>query len=525
MRKISFYTSRGQRYGKVPATSYRENGKVKKRDDGIYLGRAIDEEKCVFYSAERGLFVYDIETNSYFPADETYVSSIPDDQRKRPRICLNFGDSYFIHELIRSSGYDQVIDAFPYRNKDTLYAMIQYYVLCDKANDHAQLWYDGSIAQLLYPKANLTSQRISDFLKSIGKRDNVERFFEAHIAWIKEHICSDPAVLIDSTGLPNNIHFPLTAVSNHNGKISREVRMTTLVQRDSGYPLMFRLTPGNVNDISTVTRSINDLYVHDIKTDFVLMDAGYFTDDNAEALYNANIDFVTRLPERNRTLYSSILKNTDGKLIKQENLVRYNGRAVYILRSDCKLGSGNHDGFAYLGYDVDRASDEIHKVVGRLADRKLTDAQFQKTMENAGLFVIISSLPFQSDEILPVYYIRQTIEQYFDLSKGSSKLTPLRIHGEDALYGHLVLSMIAATLNIRIMNTIKRYQDDRDMLFMSLANQKCLVYRTQVNICEAQAQANVFYNKFKIPCPLSLKRTAKGLAPQYELAVRPEEDV
>ena len=525
MRRINFYTSRGQRYGKVAATSYRENGKIKKRKDGIYLGRVIDEDKCVFYSAQRGLFTYDVETNTFLPADETYVSSLPDDQRKRPRVCLNFGDAYFVHELIRQVGYNQVLDSLPYRNKDTLYAMVLYYILRDKANDHAKLWYEGSISQLLYPKANLTSQRISDFLKSIGKRENVEHFFESHIGWIKSNVCFDPAVLIDSTGLPNSIHFPLTAVSNHNGKISREVRMTTLIQRDSGFPLMFRLTPGNINDISTITRSVNDLYVHEIATDFVLMDAGYFTDDNAEALYSANIDFVTRLPERNRNLYKFILDEGYNKLIKRENLIRYNGRAVYILRLDCKIGSGGHEGFAYLGYDVDRASDEVHKAVKKLADRKLTDEKFQTILDHAGLFVILSSLPFQTDDILPVYYIRQTIEQYFDLSKGTSKLTPLRVHSEDALYGHLILSMIAATLNIKIMNTIKRYHDDREALFMSLANQKCIVYRTQVNICEAQAPANEFYKKFKIPCPLDLKRTGKGLVPQYELPTRTEDDV
>lgn len=81
---------------------------------------------------------------------------------------------------------------------------------------------------------------------------------------------------------PNNIHFPLTAVSNYNGNISREVRMTTIVQRDFGYPLLFRLAAGNINDMSTITRSINELSMHDIVTDFVLMDAGYFTDDNAD---------------------------------------------------------------------------------------------------------------------------------------------------------------------------------------------------------------------------------------------------
>ena len=517
MKKISYYKSRGQLYAKVPASSYREDGKVRKRNDGIYLGRVIDREKNVFYSSERGIFTYDPVSNIFGKADESYVSDLPTDQRKRPRICLDFGDSYFVYELILSCGYNEVISSLPYRNKDTLNAMIQYYILRDKANDHASTWYDGSIAQMLFPNANLTSQRISDFLKSMGKREAIESFFEAHIKWIKEHISSDNAILIDSTGMPNSIHFPLTAISNHNGKISREARMTTVVQRNTGYPLMFRITPGNINDISTITRSISDLGVHGIATDFVLMDAGYFTDDNIDALYKGGIDFLTRLPERNRILYNEILSNGRSTLLEQNNLVRYNNRAVYIVRVDCKLGKEGHDGFAYLGYDVDRASDETHKAVKRLADKKMSDEQFQKTLENAGIFVIVSSRSYETDEILPLYYVRQTIEQYFDLSKGASKLTPLRVHSEQALYGHLVLSMIAATINIYIMQKIKQYHDNRDSLFMSLGNQKCLVYRTQINTCEPQATANKFYRKFGIRCPLYLKRNGNTLNPQYDL--------
>ena len=69
----------------------------------------------------------------------------------------------------------------------------------------------------LYAKVPATSYREdgSDFLKSIGKRENVEQFFEAHIKWIKENVCDDPAILIDGTGMPNNIHFPLTAISHN----------------------------------------------------------------------------------------------------------------------------------------------------------------------------------------------------------------------------------------------------------------------------------------------------------------------
>lgn len=129
MRKINFFKSHGQLYAKVPAMSYREGGKVKKRNDGIYPNRVIDKEKHVFYSSGRGIFTYDPVANVFGQTDETYVTDIPDDQRRRPKICHDFGDSYFLYKLLRSCGYDSVIDSLPYRNKDTLNAMIQYYIL------------------------------------------------------------------------------------------------------------------------------------------------------------------------------------------------------------------------------------------------------------------------------------------------------------------------------------------------------------------------------------------------------------
>ena len=41
--------------------------------------------------------------------------------------------------------------------------------------------------------------------------------------------------------------------------------------------------------------SINDLSVHDINTNFVLMDIGYFTDEILEAPYIVGIDFIIRI--------------------------------------------------------------------------------------------------------------------------------------------------------------------------------------------------------------------------------------
>lgn len=119
--------------------------------------------------------------------------------------------------------------------------------------------------------------------------------------------------------------------------------------------------------------------------------------------------------------------------------------------------------------------------------------------------MIVSSLHFEEEGVLPAYYTRQLIEQYFDISKGSSKLTPLRIHSEEALYGHLMLSMIAATINVHIQNKTNIIYDDKEDIFMTLRNQKCIVYKSKTTNAEPQKRANEFYKTFGINCPLYIE--------------------
>ena len=157
MKKINYYFSRGIEYGKIPASSYREGGKVKKRNDGIYLGKVIDKATSTFFNDERGFFTYDPATGTYGLADERLTSDRIKDQRKRERILLDFGDSFFLSEVIKQMKYDTVIESIPYRNTDTIYALLTYYVLQDKANCHAQTWYEGNFVRMLYPQANLVS--------------------------------------------------------------------------------------------------------------------------------------------------------------------------------------------------------------------------------------------------------------------------------------------------------------------------------------------------------------------------------
>lgn len=508
---LSYFKKNDILYAKTMGKSVRDGASVRKEGQK-HIGRVIDKENNVFYSRERGIFTYDPLTDTYGKADENYSSVLPKDKRKREKLLLDFGDVYFLDSLISDIQYDRVLDSVGYGNSDTMRAMLLYYIVSEAANCHAQTWFDGSIARILYPNANVSSQRISDFLAAIGEEHRQRAYFKAHISWLKEMISDDPAVIVDSTGLPNDIDTYLKNFSNHNGKITRECRMSVAVQRDSGYPLMYRVHPGNIVDCSTLKRTIITLSLYDIFTDMALLDAGYCTTPIIDELYDSEIDFITRLPD-STNLYKELVEKCSSNLRTLDNMVEYNGRFMYISGAELEVGTKKRKGYGFLGLDIDRSTDEIHKASRKSGSKKKDKKQMHDLVENAGYFAMLSSLPFETEGIVPAYYTRQLVEQYFDIGKGISRMTPLRGHSEETIFGHLMLCQMAATINLYIQKKTNQLPDNREELLMALRNQKCIVYDTKVVTNEPQSKANEFYQTFDIECPASFARNGNGLIP------------
>ena len=129
------------------------------------------------------------------------------------------------------------LEAIPYGNPDSFRALLLYYMLESRSNAQAEVWWEGSYARILFPNANLTTQRINSMLEALGREDVLRAFFGAYLKHLGSNARSEANILIDSTGLPNSIRFPLTAISNHNGEISEEVRLIYVVQQGTRLPI------------------------------------------------------------------------------------------------------------------------------------------------------------------------------------------------------------------------------------------------------------------------------------------------
>lgn len=501
---IVYQVTNGIEYARI-ATSTRVGDKVVSQ--AKTLGRVLDKEKGIYRSKQRGIFTYNHTTGEYgLPPASFTDKSLRKDHKEN--LILDFGDAFFLHRFIQRSGLMPAIEAIGYGNNDTLNAIIMYYVLCLSANCHAETWYEGSYATVLYPEANISSQRISEMLCSIGDEWSYREFFKEYAKLLnKRHEGAD--ILIDSTGLPNSIHFPHTAVSNHNGVISNEVRLIYAVQQGANLPLYFRYCPGNVIDVSTLCTTISEIKAYNIDVKFAILDAGYLSDDNINELYDGGISFVSRVKENTR-IYKNAIKNILPSIEKKENRVTYNGRYAFIERSECIVGEG-HKAYLYLGLDLSMKNHESVKLMERATRSKMNTDKVFDAMDRQGVFALISSSPIAREKILPTYYTRAQIEHVFDLCKNNTNMLPLRVRSEETFRGHLLIAFVASVIAKKLQDELKDTSLNPASAFQLLRNQKCKVFDDVIIPQEAVKKVNDLYKKFGMKSAKIIARKSNPL--------------
>ena len=492
---ISYDIKNGFEYAKL-CVSKRDGKKVLKSYKNI--GRVLDKARGIYQNRERGVFAYDPATDTYGKPPEDFV---PDAGQAKERLILDFGDAFLVDSYMKRLGLYPAIDAVRYGNPDTPRAMVLYYILCGMSNSHAAEWWEGSFARMLFPKADLRSQRISDFLESAGGEPAMRRFFSEYCRLLGVKGIDTENILIDSTGLPNSIHFPLTAVSNHNGDIENEIRLVYIVQQGTGLPIYMRYCPGNIVDVSTITASVAELRAQGIDTKMAVLDAGYYSEANIDTFYENGISFMTRLKESLK-VYREVVGRCRGKLESKENMVSYNGRLVYVKTVPCKLNG--HGAYAYVCLDILRKNDEVDKLVKSAGCRKMSAAKVFDSMESKGMFVLVSSRRIAPKNVLPFYYTRQQIEQVFDIGKNYADMLPLRVRTEETLRGHLLLTFIATVVVKFLQNELLKTAITPKSLLLNMRNQKCKVFGETVIPQEANKNAAECYRLLGIKCPAAI---------------------
>ena len=163
-------------------------GKVK-TNDTTYLGRVIDKERGIYKSRERGVFTFSLDSGFGVADDFTPVL-------EREKLILDFGDSFLVHEMLAKSGILGVVKEILPNKSNSVLSLLFYRILgANCASIHADTWWDGAYARILYPKAKLQSQRISELYKEIGEEQVQRTFFSGYLKLVSKS--NKNGILID----------------------------------------------------------------------------------------------------------------------------------------------------------------------------------------------------------------------------------------------------------------------------------------------------------------------------------------
>jgi transposase len=296
-------------YGRYVKRTFVKDGKIYHVYEN--LGRVLDKDKGVFRNRERGVYTFNLR-DGYGIVDSPPNPAVYDIPK---HLTLHFGDAWMVDQIMKQSGLEEVLNNLIPEASNTLKALISFRLSEPHSYYNTEEWYRKSYARVLYPNANLDSSQISKFHVRIGEESIYREFFKSYLQIITKNRSLNEQIsipiLIDSTGIPNDIDISLTAINNHNGVISNEIRMIYIVDKDTTLPIFFRIVPGNIVDNSTLINTINLLLTYGINIAIVIIDADYSSENNIRQLIEAKIPFVTRMTKNRkniRNLYLNMVK-------------------------------------------------------------------------------------------------------------------------------------------------------------------------------------------------------------------------
>lgn len=468
------YKKFGQQEYAYEVHSYWDSKKQKPRQRSKYLGIVVDKEKGIFKKPS-----------------ERKAST------KKEKFILDFGDSYILQKFIEDMGLEKILKDIFGKHHESVLALVIYRLISMSAMRQAKVWLEGSILSVLLKKANLNSQSISALFKAIGSDDIQKQFFKK---FIDKFVEKKQGVIIDSTALPNQIDIPFTSWGYNDGSIDKQIKFFYVAEKETGMPIYYRCMPGNASDVRSLECTIEELSKLSVNSNFALLDAGFYSENNIKDLLKKKIDFMIRMPAR-YSIYEDLIKEEVPTLEKPCNATILGEKRVLFIKQK-KIKLFENEVYASIVLDPERKGRETRDLILRKLGKD-DEGTLEDKMLKQGVMILISSFKQKESEIVSTYYLRLSVERLFGFSKADLALLPLRVHNEKTLQGFLFITFIALNVFMRIKAKLPVKTSVEDLL-LAMRNIKCKVFDDEILVHETTLKQEELAQHLNILMPKTL---------------------
>lgn len=449
---------------------------------------------------------YGYEITSYWDSDikksrqrSKYLGVLGEDNKikeknikSKEKLILDFGDSYFLNEFIKGMNIFELLKKLGVAE---IFPLIIYRLCNQSAMRNCELWVQGNYISRIFSQCDLSSQNISRVFKMLGEEDIQRSFFTEYLKIFKD----SSSIIIDATSLPNQIGSVFNQWGRNDGAIDKQFRFLCVVDQKTKAPLFYRFLPGNLVDVTTLQKTIKELNLMGIKKSFVLIDAGYFSEDNIKNLYELKIDFMSRLPA-GRVLYKDMVDVHSKTLEDSVNFVKFHERSFFI--KEIAMTIFGNPGYAYIVLDPVRKGKEIAELIATTSSES-DPKEVERALKNCGLMILVSSQKFSKENVIPSYYSRQAVEQIFGFFKDDLDSLPLRCHSDNTVQGYLFLQFLTLIVFTQLRSKLpNKFSVEQALLI--LRSLKAKIFDSHVLTAEKNKNINAIFDAFNIIVPNSL---------------------
>lgn len=200
---------------------------------------------------------------------------------------LFFGATYLLDQIGKLSGVaEDLKTCFPNHYKQIL--SIAYYLILEDQTPLFRFKKWGKLHRHPYGK-EISSQRSSELFQSVTEESKMKFFrLQGKRRVEKEYWAYDSTSVSSYSESLRQVRYG----KNKDGESLPQLNLALLFGEESGLPFYYRKLAGNVPDVKTIRELLRDLDILGYSKIKLVMDRGYYSADNMDALFKAHLKFL-----------------------------------------------------------------------------------------------------------------------------------------------------------------------------------------------------------------------------------------
>ena len=295
-----------------------------------------------------------------------------------------------------------------------------------------------------YPGVDWSSRSLSHFLREVGQARNTI------VEFCRSFKISEDCILFDGTDLfsdSEQMELPKLSKSKF-GTFDDMVNLMCVFSVKQQSPVYYRLLPGNIKDVSAFKMSLQESGVKDAT---IIIDKGFASNSNIEALEKEELKFIIPLPRNSSLIDYQKIQSGDKSLL--DGHFQYEGRYIwqYTTAVDEKKS-------VTVFLDDELRCREEKDYLNRVESKavKYTMEKFHEKRHTFGTVAMLNNTGKSPREVYVDYKTRGEVETMIDTLKNVVDADRTCMQNELALEGWMFVNMVALKWYYVILNLLKK---------------------------------------------------------------------